>query len=116
MRSSPAGAKVLEGDEALGETPLRIQVDPVRVRRLKLLKEGYAAFIVAVDPGMKEAPTVTLLPSRPAPADPKPKRRSPSRGKGKRRGKGKSKAGQPAKGPKPERPSGGGLLYDDALK
>lgn len=115
VRSSPAGAQVLEGGRSLGETPLQVAVDPERVRRLKLKLDGYAAFTVAVDPDMKEAPTVSLQPSRPPPKagdSAGRKRRGKGRAKGKRRGKAKAAAPkQPA-----AKPSGGGLLYDDALK
>ena len=109
LRSTPAGAKVVESGERLGRTPLRIEVDPERVRRLSLRLKGYASLAVAVDPGLTDDVSVALARTDPAaPAATARPARAPKAKKRKRR----PRKRKPAK----TQDDGDGELFAPSLK
>ena len=80
LRSTPAGAKVMDGKDELGKTPLKLEVIPEIVQRLVVKHDGFKSMDIAIDPGMKDdlsvslvaAPKVVRQPKRPA-RRPKPR-------------------------------------------
>ena len=98
LRSSPADAAVVEGGVTIGRTPLRLDVDPERVRRLTLELAGYADHAIAIDPGQKGDQMVELRAAE----------RTRSKKPTTRRKKRKRKSSK--------RRSSGGGLFDETLR
>ena len=76
IESTPAGAKVFEGDSLLGSTPIQVSIDATRIaqtpRTFTLRKPGYLPYTIVQGASTKDARVLAELVAEPLIATPRP--------------------------------------------